>query len=1171
MVVLTGSMKKTNLFLTLVILWTIAFPMLLGAQCTGGFQYQSYTPICTGNAETICSDGYAGEYDVVNLTAGVWYRFDSSNQTDIVTITDNAGVVKTWGIATAMFRPTVNGAHRFYTHLANCGADVNYRIRYISCGFIPLPCTTSVYGQFPAGVFTPACISTDQVITQGAFASEYSVVFLKAGQIVTFKSSVASDVLTITDATGANVYGCFTGQLTLTIPVTANYRFYSHTTGCGSSLTTRSRIIRLPAPVTPGISIVAGNTTACAGTTVTFTANVTNGGPSPSYQWKVNGNNVGTNQNFLTINTLQQGAAVTCVLTPNNACQTAATVTSNSITMTIQPTFTPAVGITTAQGTSCQGSTVSFQANPVNGGPSPSYQWKVNGVNVGTNSPNFSSNTLATGSVVQCVMTANNTCQTGSFFNSNSIPVTVLPYVTPTVSITSANNSACEGPQLFFRAIATNGGPSPVYQWKKNGVNIHINDSIFSTTSLVNGDVIRCDLTANNQCQTGSLFSSNNITISTPSDPILTTGFCIGDTMDAPHATGWSDDLYRVWYKDGNIIDTVWPSRYGLHTYGSGTLNSVAGLAFDTSNGMYVVDRGVHRVYRFTLNTVTSVTFLGSSIGNSDSTFNQPVDIQFDMAGNAYVLDKMNNRALRFATGSKKGITVAGGNGYGASLNQLANPQGFWVHPDGTIYIADQENHRVVKWARGATTGILVAGGNGAGNAANQLNNPYDVAVDGLGNVFVCDPLNNRVQRWAPGALSGITIAGNGAAGNGLNQLNNPKGITVDKIGNVFVADFGNLRTMRWKPGDPMGTRLEDTLRRPVQLAFNATGDLCETEGMFNSAITRYYKMWRTYHVPQIPGVYTATRYTTKGCELNSLPTTIQPDAAAQVTVTLNRLNSCEGTPAQIVATPSYGGSFPTYTWKKNGVVVQNGGSTYNPSVLNNGDVITCTLVSNYVCSTNNTDTAEIGPITVLPTANPSISIMQTTPTTTCPGDVLFFVANTVNATTVDTVRWYINGVYTGLSGNIFTATWLAHGDVVSAYLEINNICSSLNGFNSNPITVQHLGNCNAGLQLAIRLFIEGLYIGNEQMIPLLYQSGLSSNPMAADSVTVEFRSYANPQTVLFSTGTIVKTDGFIDFGAPVQFIGTSVYLVVKPRNGIETWSKYPVYLNNLSSYDFTH
>jgi hypothetical protein len=72
-----------------------------------------------------------------------------------------------------------------------------------------------------------------------------------------------------------------------------------------------------------------------AGTSITFTAVPANGGASPSYQWKVNGSNVGTNSTTYTSSTLNNGDIITCVLTSSFSHTAGTPATSNSITQAI--------------------------------------------------------------------------------------------------------------------------------------------------------------------------------------------------------------------------------------------------------------------------------------------------------------------------------------------------------------------------------------------------------------------------------------------------------------------------------------------------------------------------------------------------------------------------------------------------------------------------------------------------------------------------------------------------------------------------------------------------------------------------------------------------------------------------------------------------------------------
>src|SRR5215469_6906234 len=87
-----------------------------------------------------------------------------------------------------------------------------------------------------------------------------------------------------------------------------------------------------------------------------------------------------------------------------------------------------------------------------------------------------------------------------------------------------------------------------------------------------------------------------------------------------------------------------------------------------------------------------------------------------DDAGNIYAIDHAHDRIVKWAPGAAAGITVAGGHGYGAAPNQLANPASIFVTHGGIIYVADAGNQRVQKWIVNAAECVTVAGGNGSGS-----------------------------------------------------------------------------------------------------------------------------------------------------------------------------------------------------------------------------------------------------------------------------------------------------------------------------------------------------------------------------------------------------------------------------------------------------------------------
>ena len=179
--------------------------------------------------------------------------------------------------------------------------------------------------------------------------------------------------------------------------------------------------------VTPGISITSSATTVCSGSSVSFTATSSNGGSSPAYQWKKNGNNVGSNAANYSDATLVNGDVMSCVLTANNVCQTVASANSNTIGVTIINSVIPAVNIVASKNSICGGTTVTFTATPVNGGNKPYYQWYLNAIPVANDTTaTYSNGTMNNNDSVKCFMTSSAICPATSMVASNKITENVI-------------------------------------------------------------------------------------------------------------------------------------------------------------------------------------------------------------------------------------------------------------------------------------------------------------------------------------------------------------------------------------------------------------------------------------------------------------------------------------------------------------------------------------------------------------------------------------------------------------------------------------------------------------------------------------------------------------------------------------------------------------------------
>src|SRR5688572_2989071 len=243
---------------------------------------------------------------------------------------------------------------------------------------------------------------------------------------------------------------------------------------------------------------------------------------------------------------------------------------SCSFTITVNTSVTPTAIISIPNTTICGGALATFVCTSTGSGFfTNSWQWKKNGINVGTNSNIYRDSTLQNSDAITVAMTSAISCAVPQTVTSAPVVMTVHETITPSISIIASATAICPGQTVTFTATPTNEGSQPIYEWVKNGSFVGTGTTIYQTSELANGDYVYIRLHNTTDCVTDAPVKSNVIYISTSQTvtPSVTINanpsstICSGTNVTftaAPNNAG-NNPVYE-WTLNNNAVGTNSPT-----------------------------------------------------------------------------------------------------------------------------------------------------------------------------------------------------------------------------------------------------------------------------------------------------------------------------------------------------------------------------------------------------------------------------------------------------------------------------------------------------------------------------------------------------------------------------------------------------------------------------------
>ena len=865
--------------------------------------------------------------------------------------------------------------------------------------------------------------------------------------------------------------------------------------GCvgATALSNKIGVTILPDPT---VTITAApGLTICDGETITFTANPTDAGASPTYVWRLNGSVV-TNGPTYVSNTLSNGDNVTVEVTSTAGCNGVASTSAPAV-VNVSPT--PTVTLNSSAGTSiCETQTVNLTASPIT--PGATYDWFLNGNPLtAVSGGGYTTDSLQDGDVVGVQITSAGGC----VGNIDDLTFDVAP--PPTITIASSATTICNGESVSFNATPGGGATSPTIDWFVNGAFVVSGPFNYSTSTLNDGDTVQAQIFSNSGC-VGATAMSNKIGISVLPDPTVTINaapgltVCDGEdiTFTATPTNGGASPTY-TWALNGTNVATG-PS-YVLSTPNNGDQVEVSIISTDGCSG----PGSTSPASVVTVNPTPVASINQTPAGAVCAGDNISFEAAPLAAGNTY--DWFVNGSPVVATGANySSNTLNDGDVVRVQITSVDGCTGTQseadatalIEPAPTVTITASDNticpgetvqftatpaptapSPSIEWRVNgtvvATAGFTYttnsladgdvieatvtssAGCSDAGSVSNQINMtvlpdptvtiaaaPGLTVCDGESITFTPTPTDGGASPDYVWYLNGTLVASGGSY-----VLNNPN--TGDQVEATITSTDGCSGA-----GSTSPTAVVTVNPTPVAGITQApTGPACDGQSVSFTASPNVGGYTYDWFVNGLAVTGTGANYSTTtlndgdvvsvqvtsgaGCTgaASEANTTVVVEPAPTVTITASATTICPGDDVFFTATPSTNSPAPSIEWAVNGTVVSTAGFTYNTNTLNDGDVVTATVTSANGCSDAGSAS---NALTINVATTPSVAITANPGNTVCEGENVVFTANPTNGGASPDYVWKLNGTTVG-AGATYTSSFLQDGDVVTVEITGTSGC----------------------------------------------------------------------------------------------------------------------------------